>query len=280
MLKRIPKRNLGRLLAQRENYGCHPGLGRVGKVARFSRSRQSSGPPVYRCGVQFGEEPPEMVLISQDELLRRQILRHNEALEPGAPAFVLDPGGPYKRYAMLFLAIPEEVLLLLRLNLEHLRRLDDAKSQALLREFTGLTRAAIPPSDNLCLQLVELRGSSHEKFLELLEALPSRRAGLEAADRGEVLSITKSCGSVASELGEHDLHTLRNVVRSHYISKVRELRREGVGLSALGQKVFGQMPVSELSRGERQAILTMALLVASGRNKEDRGRESRRFFLR
>lgn len=270
MEEKIAKHELLKVLAKRKNFGCHPELGKAGKIIRFSKARVQ-GALAFKAGIDIAGEEPRMVVIPKAEFRRRGLEGVPGATEAGRPAFVLEPGTQYTRLGALFVAHPDEILLLLRMNLQFLHQLNDRKSKQLRKDLTGLSDSSMPAPEHLCLSLVDLRKASRPDFLKVIEGTSDRAQALKAADRGEILYVLKSCGRLASELQPCDVLMLRSVVRAHYFPVLQKMLKGGASLSSLGRKIFARGGTSGFTPEERQALLLMSISVAGGNSPASGG---------
>ncbi|MHC4886478.1 MAG: hypothetical protein ACYTGH_15490 [Planctomycetota bacterium] len=278
MNARIDKENLLNILAGRENYGCHPDLGMAGNLIRFGKTR-AGGKQVFRAGIKLQDQEAVVCNIAPGDLNARGLSRTAKFITIGSPVFYFRPGTPYARNGCLFLDKPEEVLLMLRINLQFLRKRNDGESKRLCKELTGICSSDVPATKELCESLVALKGSSSKDFLAVLDSVEDRKVAVEAADRGEIISVLGDCGEVAERLDDSNTLMLRNVVRSHYFGKMADMLKDGAKLSPLGNKIFKGGKEVEFNVGERQALLLLSICVADKRGPMAAIRASGQFLL-
>lgn len=275
---KIHKDKILDFLKTRSNYGCHPGLGRSGILSRLSQVRENNR-RVFKVGISYEGAPPDYALISPETFNKRGLSLSHPAVQVGAPVFLVHEKKLRRKVEVLFLKRPEEMLLLLRLNLFYLQQVSDEESERLTKEFLGINLAQLRTVPELCDSLIKLKNRSARHFLKILEDSTNKKVVLEAADRGEIMQVASQNRLLADDLGDSDIAFLKNVVRARYMGRLGVLKKGNEEFSELGRKIFGQSK-EPFNRFERQALMTLAIAVTTDSDLDPASSKSGRWLMR
>jgi len=255
------------LLEQHRNLGCHPEFGQAGTIRHAARVLSASRES-FRFTIEFDPHSDDEKAKTDSVILPLQTLQKKGLSSDsifrliGSRAFVRENHNSDAR-SVFFLFEPQEVVQLLRDNLDYLVRRNDAHSQMLHRRLVAIQEESQWADEALCLELNHLREESVDHIRQILQRAPNRRKVLEAMDRGEALSFLEAKGDAAtavSDLSDHDIGFLVNIVRARYVLDVLQRRtaNKGARLTSLGEKLFGGTPATQFDSREVHQIIELA----------------------
>ena len=255
------------LLEQYDNLGCHIEFGRAGKIAyctRLLNTEQESFRLRLEMDLLAEEEEPEVVsfVVSAEQLAQKNLPSEMVFRLVGSRIF-LRAGKDGSPGELLLLHEPGEVVRLLRTNLEHLKKRNDAASRSLYHKLTRIESESAWADEALCLELNRMSDESTEHIRRILRQAPDRRKAVEALDRGEGLRFFEDKpegAQTVDELSQHDVGFLVSVVRARYVLEMlrRRTANKDAKLTPLGQKLFGGRPAEEFSDSELRQVLDLA----------------------
>ncbi len=263
MGKSMTKKDLLPILEQYENMGCHSLFGRSGRLLRVSRLRQGNQ-LMYKFLITPDQgDSPLGVTLGRADLARKGLDMDAPALQLNSRVFVPEPRGK-KVDTIFFLHAPNEIVAMLRANLEYLREKNDQESQDLYERITGMSMEAAAIDHDLCLDLFRLREESLDHIRKLLRDEKTRKSVIQALDQGEILAFYEKHrkGSVpdVEDLSDRDFGFLLNSVRARYFTRIQRFLHDGQGtLTDMGRKIFHKTPVAKFSPRERAAVFSLAI---------------------